>query len=67
MGRAIVCPLCRSVEVSAEEIRYTTDMWSNMPLLAVEVMLALVCRRCRHVQVIHPLPERPVAHPIVRN
>ena len=55
MGRAIVCPLCRGVEVSVEEVRFTTDIWSNVPLLAVEVMLALVCRRCRHVQVIHPV------------
>ncbi len=58
MGRALVCPLCRRNKVSVEEIRYPRDIWSNVPLLSVEVMLAFVCKNCRHVQLIHPTPVR---------
>ena len=53
MGRAVECPLCHSFDVKVEEVRFTTDIWSNMPLLAVETMLAFVCKNCRHVQLIH--------------
>ena len=67
MGRALVCPLCRKNEVSVEEIRYPQDMWSNMPLLSVEVMLAFVCKNCKHVQLIHPSPMRLHERRVSRN
>jgi hypothetical protein len=67
MGRALVCPLCRKNEVSVEEVRYTQDIWSSVPLLSVEVMLALVCRNCRHVQIVHPSPVKLHERRVSRN
>jgi predicted nucleic-acid-binding Zn-ribbon protein len=53
MGRAVECPLCHSFDVKVEQVRFTHDLWSSVPLLSVETMLAFVCKNCKHVQLVH--------------
>lgn len=57
MGRALVCPLCFRHDISVEQVRYPKDIWSSLPVLEVETLLALVCKNCRHVQIVRPIPE----------
>jgi hypothetical protein len=59
--------MCRRHEIFVEEVKYTKDLWSRVPLLDVETMLALVCRACRHVQILHPVPEELHRRPIQPN
>ena len=57
MGRAVECPLCRNLDLHVEEVSYQSDLWSRIPVLTVETMLALVCRRCNHVRLIRQVDE----------
>jgi hypothetical protein len=59
--------MCRRTEISVQEVRFTRDLWANVPLLSVELMLALVCKNCRHVQLIHPTPVRLHERPVPPN